>query len=1727
MKGISAAGYSYYRRDIATCDGACGGGVAVSSSTPGVPVGRWHGRGAAVLRLAGEVSEPQMRALFGLGMHPDAEAILTRETRAGASKKRAWDAAKLGPALPELAEGTPLDRQIEQVLQRESEQLCRPLTGAETKNLKMQVAAQAFRAEYRRAPDDGKELARFLASRTGKQRQARTGYDLTFSSEELSLLFALGDEQVRQVVLEVLSQARTETVAWIEDHALAVRRGTGGTAQLQARPSVLATVYLHYESRAGDPMLHEHVVISPRVQGPDGKWQNLDARLLYREIVSASELFNQRSLELICERLELRTEPVEVTAGQRPVMQLVGIDVRLRQLFSQRGSAIREVVEELEADYRHRHGRQPGLAARKGLQERARASTKQAKRTARSLDDLLADWRRRAIAATDQATVDGVVRAAQTAARTASEAATTRGAGGAAAGMAADPEGASGAAGEQAPGTGAEVVGAGGDGVMEVDVTGAAAVVLAEVSAYRTTFRRRHVLAEARRYLMRTLAGATAPPGVADAIADRALAGAECVELTPPDLHPGLPELTRADGESAYRGIGSRTYTTASLLAAEERLVAAAGRGVAAPVGREIFARVAEEHGGGLDAGQRELAAAFATSDRLLLAGIGPAGSGKTSAMRLLARAVDATGGRLVPLAPSARAAAVLGTDLERSAHTLHSWLRGRELAAQGHLAGEGFGLRPGDVVVVDEAGAAGTRMLDRVLADAAAAGAVVRLLGDPRQLAAVESGGALRLVASCGGVVELDRLHRFRTDGEAEASLVLRDDDRPEQVFAWYRERGRITAGTPGAMQQAVLAAWAKDTVAGRSTVMTAADTATVSALNARAQGWHLSRGTVTAGPAAVLRGGLRAHAGDIIVTRRNERRRIVRGARDFVKNGDTWTVQTVELDGALIVRHTIHHGRLRLPAGYVAAYCELGYASTIHRAQGMTVDTSHALATPASAREGVYVQLTRGRHTNRLYLALDYDGQEVAGVLETIAARRGTQVSATETTADLQQRAVDPATLAAQYADAAAQATTARLTAVLEQALGADRAAVVLATDTFPALTRALLDAERAGSDLPGLLAQATTPGPSTTSDGPDSTDDGPNTTGAGPTTTNDGPDITDDVRDSTEDGGGSAGGAGLAGRLLRLARAARAGQAGVTGPAGQAPAATSAAPVAVSASSAAAGLAVLPSYRLHALMARAASLRAAAHSELQAAEAAAGMLPVPVTTGSGRTHPAWPHRPYGPLTRTELDTHLATVRAVCRDAERTGTHLSPAASNTVAALTAEDALRCALPSREAAREDWQRERTPHLSQSSLAAIRRHHSVRIFDTDQRLRHARTVLAGADALTDAFHAELRRRVGLQGRRAQRPWHPADVPDWVADRTAQDHPGTPGHWRRHLTERHRILTWALAQRGRTLAGSPPTWAEPLGPPPPADAPERRTAWALTCALTELWRIRHAITTVPGLGPRPDDPAEGVAWDAMTARIRALASARLPARTQPPGVSTLALLPALRTRSVRPPAAPVPAPLPKVPARPSRVPTPAPKDAAPVVPPSPPVPPVSPPAGPAPAQPPHLTQPPPAPGGGDGLTAPYPPRAAHAAQAFQASQAVKAAVLARRALTAALTGDPAPEPWIENITAPGRDHAGEQHAYTRLITAIADYRRRRDHAGPNVLGPRPTGDDGREWDHLTDALDRYTQSRIQARLDALRRRSAAAPQQPSPAPRLTGPPPGSRASDPRPVPRRHL
>jgi len=124
-----------------------------------------------------------------------------------------------------------------------------------------------------------------------------------------------------------------------------------------------------------------------------------------------------------------------------------------------------------------------------------------------------------------------------------------------------------------------------------------------------------------------------------------------------------------------------------------------------------------------------------------------------------------------------------------------------------------------------------------------------------------------------------------------------------------------------------------------------------------------------------ASLADGTRASAGDFIITRRNDRS--LRG-RDgsWVKNGDRWVVRHVDHNGDLHVARAAHRARrvgkaLKLPAHYVGEHVQLGYASTIHGAQGATVDTTHTVVAGTESRQGLYVAISRGRHENHLYLS------------------------------------------------------------------------------------------------------------------------------------------------------------------------------------------------------------------------------------------------------------------------------------------------------------------------------------------------------------------------------------------------------------------------------------------------------------------------------------------------------------------------------------------------------------------------------------------------------------------------------------------------------------------------------------------------------------------------------------------------------------------------------------
>lgn len=114
--------------------------------------------------------------------------------------------------------------------------------------------------------------------------------------------------------------------------------------------------------------------------------------------------------------------------------------------------------------------------------------------------------------------------------------------------------------------------------------------------------------------------------------------------------------------------------------------------------------------------------------------------------------------------------------------------------------------------------------------------------------------------------------------------------------------------------------------------------------------------------------------------MTRRNDRtlHPVGAGPHGYVRNGDMWTVTHTNPDGSITATRTrsaagTAPASIRLPAAYVAHVVELGYASTTHRAQGMTVDRAHVLAHPGMTRENLYVAMTRGRHANHVYVALD----------------------------------------------------------------------------------------------------------------------------------------------------------------------------------------------------------------------------------------------------------------------------------------------------------------------------------------------------------------------------------------------------------------------------------------------------------------------------------------------------------------------------------------------------------------------------------------------------------------------------------------------------------------------------------------------------------------------------------------------------------------------------------
>lgn len=439
------------------------------------------------------------------------------------------------------------------------------------------------------------------------------------------------------------------------------------------------------------------------------------------------------------------------------------------------------------------------------------------------------------------------------------------------------------------------------------------------------------------------------------------------------------------------------------------------------------------EEGYGMADDQAEAAVELLAGNDMIMALTGPAGTGKTTTMRAVKKTYDmlAGQGKVIGMATSAKAAGGLGESLQIPTSTVAKILNdnfdgGKERRDRniGHLeekAGKGDGLSDADrrrlaelyaerasnevprdgIVILDEASMTSTRDLERITRLCEERNARLILTGDPHQLSAPgEGGGFLGYMERHDRVLKLTSVWRFlkRTVGEdgktrtevnhdeVRAGLALRGneadatalyEDLPDQdgnLVVNRNEAGRIHGGADGSMEDKVFNLTLDALTEGKSSLLIVATNNDLSSINERITTSLQARGKVDADPhrRTALRGRLTAGKGDVVCTRKVDRRNKDQKG-EFVRNGDLWTVEEVYDDGGMrLSRRDDPAMSVTVSARYAKESCELGYAVTAHRSQGMTVDYGN-LWVPENgsiSSELLYVALTRGRYCNDAWI-------------------------------------------------------------------------------------------------------------------------------------------------------------------------------------------------------------------------------------------------------------------------------------------------------------------------------------------------------------------------------------------------------------------------------------------------------------------------------------------------------------------------------------------------------------------------------------------------------------------------------------------------------------------------------------------------------------------------------------------------------------------------------------
>ncbi|MDA8139911.1 MAG: Ti-type conjugative transfer relaxase TraA [Desulfobacteraceae bacterium] len=420
---------------------------------------------------------------------------------------------------------------------------------------------------------------------------------------------------------------------------------------------------------------------------------------------------------------------------------------------------------------------------------------------------------------------------------------------------------------------------------------------------------------------------------------------------------------------------GKDYFTTKSMLRAERKMLRSSEK-LAGHASHRVANRFAEQAIANRSMSTEQKAAfEYILNGGQAVALVGYAGTGKSYTLGAVREAYEAQGYQLRGMALSGIAAEGLQTESGIDSTTIHrtliDWDNDRALPDKN------------TVLIVDEAGMVGTRQMQKIVETAKAHGAKVVLVGDANQLQPIEAGGSFRGICDRIGRCEMSDVRRQIPDWQKEATKLL--SGSPEQVaraIDQYDQAGHVHAHDTIAEAKAqLLADWKADMDQAGSRLIIAYRNKDVAGLNMGARQILKEAGWLDAHEMRfdTVKGKVTMAAGDRLIFLKNDKAM-------RVKNGTLGTVERVE-ENALSVRLDTGHTVAFAPREYDQFF--YGYAATIHKIQGVTVDRAYVLATKHMDKHGAYVALSRHRQNVGLYWSKDAEGFKDYGHLKYLLSR------------------------------------------------------------------------------------------------------------------------------------------------------------------------------------------------------------------------------------------------------------------------------------------------------------------------------------------------------------------------------------------------------------------------------------------------------------------------------------------------------------------------------------------------------------------------------------------------------------------------------------------------------------------------------------------------------------------------------------------------------------------